>query len=133
MPPTEKRKRPRIADGHRRRFERLVGIAVRHLPADFVRYLDNVAILIADAPSPQQRRSSAIEEDEVLFGLYEGIPVNERSHAYGSVLPDRITLFRRTFETECTGEAATIEEIRRTILHEVGHHVGFGEERLKDV
>ena len=74
-----------------------------------------------------------MEKDEVLFGLYEGIPATERTLAYGSVLPDRITLFRRTFESQCTGEAATIEEIRRTILHEVGHHVGFGEERLKDV
>jgi predicted Zn-dependent protease with MMP-like domain len=103
------------------------------LPVDFARYLDNVAILVADAPSSEQRRASGLADDDVLFGLYEGVPITERSTAYGSVLPDRITLFRRAFETACDGEAATIEEIRRTIIHEVGHHVGFGEERLKDV
>lgn len=106
---------------------------MRHLPPDFAQYLHNVAITVADAPSPEQRRTSGLADDEVLFGLYEGIPIAERTAHYGSVLPDRITLFRRTFDTECTGESATIEEIRRTIIHEVGHHVGFGEERLKDV
>ena len=110
-----------------------MGVALRHLPPDFARYLHNVAITVADAPSPEQRRASGLADDEVLFGLYEGIPMTERSSAYGSVVPDRITLFRRTFETECAGDAATIEEIRRTIIHEVGHHVGFGEERLKDL
>jgi predicted Zn-dependent protease with MMP-like domain len=103
------------------------------LPAEFARYLDNVTILVADAPSLEQRRASELADDDVLFGLYEGVPLTQRSTAYGSVLPDRITLFRRAFEFACDGEAATIEEIRRTIVHEVGHHVGFGEERLRDV
>jgi predicted Zn-dependent protease with MMP-like domain len=132
-PTTERRDRSRIANAHRRRFERLLGVAIRHLPADFTRYLDNVAILVADAPSRHQREASGLADDEVLFGLYEGVPLTQRSTAYGSVLPDRITLFRRAFEATCDGEAAIIEEIRRTILHEVGHHVGFGEDRLKDV
>jgi predicted Zn-dependent protease with MMP-like domain len=110
-----------------------VSIAIRHLPADFAEYLDNVAILVADAPSPDQRQASGLTDDEVLFGLYEGVPRTQRSAAYGAVLPDRITLFRRAFETSCDGEAATIEEIRRTIIHEVGHHVGFDEDRLREV
>jgi predicted Zn-dependent protease with MMP-like domain len=111
----------------------LVGIALRHLPADFARYLDNVAILVADVPSPDQDAASGLAEDEILFGLYEGVPRTQRSAAYGAVLPDRITLFRHAFEAACVGEAATIEEIRRTIIHEVGHHVGFGEDRLREV
>jgi predicted Zn-dependent protease with MMP-like domain len=118
---------------HRRRFERLVGIALRHLPADFARYLDNVAIILADAPLPDQRATSGLTEDELLFGLYEGVPRTQRPADYGAVLPDRITLFRRAFEVACVDDAATIEEIRRTIIHEVGHHVGFGEDRLRGV
>ena len=106
---------------------------MRRLPPEFARYLDNVAILTADAPTAEQLGNTDSDDDEVLFGLYEGVPLPERSSGYSLVLPDRITLFRRTFEQECASEAEMIEEIRRTILHEVGHHAGFGEDRLKDV
>lgn len=127
-----RRVRPRLADFHRKRFERLVGVAMRRLPPEIASYLENVAILIADAPTPEQLGNTD-SDDEVLFGLYEGVPLTERSSSYSLVLPDRVTLFRRTFEQECASEVETIEEIRRTILHEVGHHAGFGEDRLKDV
>ena len=118
---------------HRRRFERLVGIALRRLPPEFADYLDNVAILVADEASPEQMMHSETGSDDLLFGLYEGIPRTARSEAYGMVIPDRITLFRRAFEESCASEAEMIEEIRRTIIHEVGHHNGWGEDRLRDV
>lgn len=123
----------RVAEHHRRRFERLVGLAMRRLPPEFEAYLDNVAILIADEPSAEQRGRSEPGTDEMLFGLYEGIPLTERGGHYGMVLPDRITLFRRAFEVAGETEADIVEEIRRTIIHEVGHHRGWGEDRLKDV
>jgi predicted Zn-dependent protease with MMP-like domain len=120
-----------LAERHRRRFERLVGAAMRRLPPAFKRYADEVAILIADSPSPEQRASLRLAADDLLFGLYEGTPVTQRSSAYGMVLPDRITLFRRAFEQSCDTETAMIEEIRRTIIHEVAHHWGFEEDQLK--
>jgi predicted Zn-dependent protease with MMP-like domain len=128
-----RRTRPYLVEFHRRRFERLVGVAMRQLPSEFASYLDNVAILIADEPTAEQLGSTESGDDEMLFGLYEGVPLTERSAVYSLVLPDRITLFRHTFEQECASEADMIDEIRRTILHEVGHHAGFGEDRLKDV
>jgi predicted Zn-dependent protease with MMP-like domain len=106
-------------------------MALRRLPPEFEHYLDNVAIVTADEPTAEQLGN--VSGDEVLFGLYEGIPLTERSASHGMVTPDRITLFRRTFERECPTEGELIEEIRKTILHEVGHHAGFGEDRLKDV
>jgi predicted Zn-dependent protease with MMP-like domain len=128
-----RRVRPRLEEHHRRRFERLVELAMRRLPPEIASYLDNVAILIADEPTAEQLGRAESGEDDVLFGLYEGVPLTERSYLYAPVLPDRITLFRRTFEQECAGEAELLEEIRRTILHEIGHHAGFGEDRLKDL
>jgi predicted Zn-dependent protease with MMP-like domain len=106
---------------------------MRRLPPEFESYLDNVAIVTADEPTAEQLGDTSSGADEVLFGLYEGVPLTERSAGHTLVLPDRITLFRRTFEKECSTEDDMIEEIRRTILHEVGHHAGFGEDRLKDV
>ncbi|HEX5416570.1 MAG TPA: metallopeptidase family protein [Chloroflexota bacterium] len=108
-------------------------IAMRRLPPDFSRYLDNIVIMVLDEPSPEQRRQGAIAEGDALFGLYEGVPLAERGSEYGMVLPDRVSLFRHTFERHCADEAETIEEIRRTIIHEVGHHVGFDEDALRDV
>jgi len=119
-----------LAERHRRRFERLVGAAMRKLPPEFARYLDDVAILVADEPSPEQRTSLGLTAEDVLFGLYEGTPETHRSSSFGMALPDRVTLFRRAFEESCDSEAATIEEIRRTIIHEVAHHWGFEEDQL---
>lgn len=106
---------------------------MRRLPPGFSRYLENVVILVADEPSPEQRQHAELTVGDALFGLYEGTPLPGRGSEYGMTLPDRITIFRRTFERECAGEAEIIEEIRRTIIHEVGHHLGFDENALRDV
>ena len=127
------RHRERVEQHHRRRFERLVEVARRRLPPEIRHYLGSVVIRIADEPDSEQRRTSELAEADILFGLYEGVPLVERSAGYGMTLPDRITLFRRTFERACSDEAETIEEIRRTIIHEVGHHLGFDEDALRDV
>lgn len=115
------------------RFEQLVRRAIQRLPVGFSCYLDNVAILLVDEPSPEQRLASRLDPNDRLFGLYEGIPATQRTSDYGFALPDRITLFRRAFEEGCETEAAMIEEIRRTIIHEVGHHRGFDEDALRNV
>ena len=124
--------RPEVEDRHRRRFERLVGVAMRHLPRNFARYLDNVALLVVDEPSPAQRAAQGLGPDETLLGLYEGIPQTQRTSSYGMVLPDRITLFRKPIEAACATEADLIDEIRRTVIHEVAHHCGYEEEQLHE-
>ncbi len=105
---------------------------MRRLPPDFARFLDNVAILALDEPSPAQRASARLGPGETLFGLYEGIPRTQRTSAYGMALPDRISLFRKPLEAACASEAELIDQIRRTIIHEVAHHAGYEEEQLRD-
>ncbi len=122
--------RARVEEHHRRRFERLVRQALRRLPRGFARFLDNVAILIADEPTAEQRAAGGLGPGETLFGLYEGIPRPARGLLDPPVLPDRITIFRRPIERACQSEGEIVEEIRRTIIHEVAHHWGFEEEDL---
>ena len=129
MASTRSDDRKRIDEHHRRRFERLVRTALRRLPRGFGHYLDNVAILVADEPTPEQREAAGIKPGETLFGLYEGIP-RSRVGIGGAILPDRITIFRRPIEAACRTEAEMVEEIRRTIIHEVAHLWGFEEEQL---
>lgn len=114
-------------------FEQAVDRALESLPAEFQQLLDNVAIFIADRPSPALRRELGMSADETMLGLYEGVPQTERTSSYDLVTPDRITLFQRAIEECCDTEAEVAEQIRRTILHEVGHHFGIDDDRLDEI
>lgn len=105
----------------RAQFRRLVDRALRSLPARFRQRLDNIDVVVEDG-----------EEDGDL-GLYEGIPLTERTHDYGMVLPDKITLFQRAIEAECRETGADVyQEICDTLRHEIAHHFGISDERMED-
>jgi predicted Zn-dependent protease with MMP-like domain len=120
---------------HRRRlppgrFARVVRDALAELPPAFSERLDNVAVLIADRPSAAQRRSLALGPDETLFGLYEGTPLGERGTGYHLALPDRVTIFREPILEACASIQEMKDEIRLTVIHELGHHFGLGDADL---
>ncbi len=112
------------------RFEALVRLAVRGLPADIRRRLDNLAMVVADWPTLQQLAQAGINHRRDLLGLYEGIPLGQRGSGYTMVPPDRITIFRRPVEMVSTTEEEVVKMVRQTVLHEIGHHLGFSEEQL---
>ncbi|HLI28199.1 MAG TPA: metallopeptidase family protein [Chloroflexota bacterium] len=112
------------------RFERLVREALRELPPAFARRLDNVAILIADRPSPEQLRALGLGPGETLFGLYEGTPLAERGTGYHLALPDRITIFREPIVEACRSSREIKEEVRLTVIHELGHYFGLSDAEL---
>ena len=82
-----------------------------------------------DWPTKDQLIGSGLEEDELLLGLYEGIPLTER-YGYDMVLPDKITLFQKAIESICTTDEDVLREIRDTITHEVAHHFGYDDPSL---
>ena len=107
----------------RRQFERMVRRAIDSLPAGIHSLMQNVEIVIEDEPSDMQRG----DDVDGPFGLYEGIPLTERSSSYGMILPDKITIFRGPLERACAAPAELFEEIRATVIHEVAHHFGMDE------
>ena len=118
----------------RMEFELLVGNAVRKLPPRYKRRLEGVAVVIEDEPSPEQRRELGLAPDEMLFGLYDGVPLTDPERYTAPIgFPDRIILYQRTFERSCATRQEVEEEIRLTILHEVGHHFGLDEDHLEHV
>jgi len=116
-----------------RQFEQLVDKALESLPPEFQQLLDNVAIFIEDRPSRSLLRELGMSANDTLLGLYEGVPQTERTTSYDLVTPDRITLFQRPIEDSCDTDTEVAEEIRRTILHEVGHHFGIDDDRLDEI
>lgn len=120
--------------GGRARFEELVAEAIDGLPQNILNMLDNVDIVVADTPTAYQLEvAGSMEQGELLLGLYEGIPLTERTSNYGMVLPDKITIFQHALEAVCPNEEALRNEVRVTVVHELAHHFGISDRRLKEL
>lgn len=113
-------------------FEKAMREALRELPAEIRAALKNLAIFIEDLPREETLTEYQPPLDPCLFGLYMGVPLPERSGADPPRLPDTICLFQRNLERMCPDLDTLIEEIRITVLHEVGHYLGFDEDDLEE-
>jgi predicted Zn-dependent protease with MMP-like domain len=111
-------------------FGRLVEQALEGLPAQFAEYLEEVSIEIRDRPSVKQLKSLGLRHDDLLLGLYHGRPRTQRSVEQDGFLPDVIYIFQEDVELVSDNERQLIEEVRTTVLHEIGHHFGMSEEDL---
>ncbi|MDI9548238.1 MAG: metallopeptidase family protein [Chloroflexota bacterium] len=117
------------------RFEELVEEALASIPDEFWQVVDNLAVTVEQWPSRAQLTSTDTRVGHTLLGLYEGVPLTERSQYYGLVPPDKITIFRGPILRMCApdDEDAVREQVRRTVLHEVAHHFGISDERLREI
>ena len=114
-------------------FADLVERALEEIPQPFARYLEEVAIEIRDRPSVAQLKSVGLGKRDLLLGLYHGRPRTERSVLDGAAMPDVIFLFQDDIEHVSDSEADLVEEVRTTVLHEIGHHFGMTEDDLDDL
>ena len=104
------------------RFEAMVGQALDGLPPDLGRVMRNVAVTVEHDDGPPG-----------LLGLYQGVPLTSRTTHYAGVLPDRIIIYRRAICAICRSDDEVVEQVRRTVIHEVGHHFGIGDARLHEL
>jgi predicted Zn-dependent protease with MMP-like domain len=105
-------------------FEDSAQAAIDSLPDDLRQAMSNVAITVEDEPPPGQP----------LLGLYEGVPLTRRTTGYSGVPPDKITIYRGPLERNYGHDPAVLEEqIRRVVLHEIAHHFGISDERLREL
>jgi predicted Zn-dependent protease with MMP-like domain len=114
-------------------FEALVDKAIEELPAEFRDALDNVSIMVEDWPTRQQTKGMGEHGRFELLGLYEGVPLIERGDHYNMAMPDTITLFRKPIEAQCRNEEEIRQAVRDTLLHEIAHHFGTGEGRIRAI
>ena len=104
------------------RFAELVAQALDGIPPELSRMMDNVAVVVDDDAPPGH-----------LLGLYEGIPLTERSDYGGMTLPDKVTIFRQAVCASCDSSDELVEQVRTTVLHEVAHHFGISDQRLDEL
>jgi len=104
------------------RFEEMVVAALDGLPEQLGEMMRNVAVTVEHGPGPRG-----------LLGLYQGVPLTSRTTQYAGFLPDRIIIYRRAICAICRTEEEVAEQVRRTVIHEVAHHFGIGDERLREL
>jgi predicted Zn-dependent protease with MMP-like domain len=105
-------------------FERSVQEAIDALPADLRAAMSNVEIVVEDEPPAGQP----------LLGLYQGVPLTRRTSWYGNVPPDKISIYRGPLERHYGGDPVALQsQIRRVVLHEIAHHFGISDERLREL
>ncbi|MBM6698887.1 metallopeptidase family protein [Bifidobacterium pullorum subsp. saeculare] len=110
-------------------FAGTVEKALAGIPERFRGVLDNVGVAVAPEPTARELGTLACGGSELL-GLYEGVPLPQRTTGYGGVMPDVITIFQGPHERICATRAQMVEQIRRTVIHEIGHYFGFDDDYL---
>lgn len=110
------------------KFEQEVGSVLNALPMWVTDDMENISVVVEPQPTGDQD-----PHDHGLLGVYEGVPLSERGFDYFGVSPDRIVIFYEPHLALQLDDAALRDEIRRTVLHEIGHHLGLTEERLHEL
>lgn len=114
-------------------FDRMISRAMDELPQEYIKGLDNVAIVYADEPDEHQRAKSDLKPGSLLLGLYEGVPLTKRGAGYTFVLPDKITLFKHPIMMVSGNAEAMFEQVKRTLWHEIAHYYGLGHDRIHEL
>lgn len=118
---------------NRDRFEALVRQALEQLPEEIAQRVSNVDVEVQDWPTARQLSSARVPAGATLLGLYQGVPLTRRTSGYHLVPPDRIIIFQRPLETISRGNDDLVERVRATVIHEVAHHFGISDERLREI
>lgn len=113
-------------------FEELLGEAIDNIPKPYIDHIENVAFILEDEPTPEQRQKLKLRPGESLFGLYEGLPLPVRGGA-SKLLPDKITIFRGPLMAASRDKRQLRSNIGHTVWHEVAHYFGLDHQRIHEL
>jgi predicted Zn-dependent protease with MMP-like domain len=118
---------------NRAAFEHLVVEALDNLPAPFRQQLDNVEVVVESWPDSETMRLARVRSPAELLGFYHGIPQTKRTRYYNLVPPDKITIYQRPIEMRCRTKEQVRATIQHVLRHEIAHHFGLDDDRLKEI
>lgn len=114
-------------------FVALVEDAVAGLPVEILQHLSNVAVTVSDWPTSHELQRAGVDHPWQLFGLYEGVPLTRRGAHYNLIAPDRIVIYWGPLQRSCATASAIRKQVRRTVVHEIAHHFGISETRIREL
>ena len=114
-------------------FEQLVAQALDTLPRTFREKLDNVEVVVEEWADRRTLRQAGVRHPAMLLGFYHGVPQTKRTRNYGLVLPDKISIYQRPIEMRCRTPEEVRSTIHRVLRHELGHHFGLSDDRLREI
>ena len=114
-------------------FRKIAARALQDIPEEFLEQMENVEVWVEEEPDPEVLEDLGLDTRATLFGIYQGVPKGNQSFFQAPVLPNRITLYRRPILQACRTREEVHEQIRKTVIHEIAHHFGFSENRLREL
>jgi predicted Zn-dependent protease with MMP-like domain len=114
-------------------FERIVAEALDDLPPVFLERLENVEVVVEPYADQETLRLAGVPNPMQLLGFYHGVPLTERTHGYTLVLPDKISIYQQPIERLYHTPEAIRAQVRRTVVHELAHHFGISDDRLREL
>ena len=118
----------------RKEFETLIINTLEKLPKYFKDKLQNVDVVVEEELNMGMVEKLGLGAKGRILGLYQGVPLKNRTHYYGMVMPDKIILYKQNIERECKTRGLDIgEEVKHVVQHEIAHHFGISDKRLKDL
>ena len=114
-------------------FDQIVAKAFDGLSDEFKQKLDNVEVVVEDWPDPETLRLSGVRNRTQLLGFYHGIPQTKRTHTYGLVLPDKISIYRQPILMRCRTARQVRTTVEHVLRHEIAHHFGISDKRLQEI
>jgi predicted Zn-dependent protease with MMP-like domain len=114
-------------------FAQLVVEALDDLPEFFQQKLQNIDVVVAQWPTPAELKAVGMKPGQLLLGLYQGVPLTKRTASYGLVLPDKVTIFQGPIERVCRTREQVVKRVQRTVRHELAHHFGISDDRLREL
>lgn len=112
-------------------FDQLITRAIDELPQEYIHNMHNVAIVMSDEPDEEQRIKLKLRGDQLLLGLFEGVPRTHQTGNESGLLPSKITLFKYPILTVTNTESSLFEQIKRTLWHEIAHYYGLDHDDMK--
>jgi predicted Zn-dependent protease with MMP-like domain len=111
-------------------FEKMVGVGIDSISPKYQKLLQNVAIVVEEAPSQQQLQRQGIRPGQLLLGLHEGTSRSAQTGTYSGNLPDKITIFKQSHELISQDRNDLLEKVRHTVWHEVAHYFGLNHDQI---
>ena len=114
-------------------FDLLVEQALKEIPENFIQLMKNITVMVRDRAPRDVHKQTGVSQNNLILGVYHGVPLKHRGPYYGNMPPDVITLYQKSIEDVCKSEKEIKLKIREVVLHEVGHYFGMKHKELYEI